>query len=463
MGKTSPPTQDKHMKQKVSTFLASSKFKWMQKIGAATIDQALFAGSNFLTNVLLGRWMEPDEYGAFVVAYAWFLLLLNFYDALLIEPMSLYGSGKYKDKLNGYLGMMYIGHAGITGVIALMLALGALGAFVFDSELMGMAILGTAVASPLILMRWLTRQPFYITGQPQKSVYGGIIYSVVLVSSIGLLQLTGSLNAFSGVIALGIASFISSMAMTIIFIKPEFKTGDADLTTKKIVADHWAYGLWSTSTRMLSWLAGNFGILFIPLVVGLEGTAALRATLNLTMPLFMINAAIISLLVPNFVRTFEREGKDGLDRRVRLIAMMATGFTVTYALAVILLGEWAINLIYDGKYNDFANLEFIIAIALLPIVTTVSQIFNAAMRAMNEVRYVFFMRIYPTIMVVVLDIIFVSAWGVIGVPVESVLTALMVLASYYWLYMRFLPAQVEKAKNNPEPDLDISEPIGETE
>lgn len=458
MGTTPPSTPpNKTMKQKLSTLLDSKRFKWVQKIGSATVDQALFAGSNFLTNVLLARWMEPDEYGAYVVAYTWFLLLLNFYDALLIEPMSLYGAGKYKDKLNGYLGMMYMGHLGITGVIALLLAIGAVGAFIFDSELMGMALLGTAIAAPLILLRWLCRQPFYIIGEPQKSVYGGIIYGVTLVSGIGMLQLLDSLTAFSGVIALGIASFIASMAVTVWFIKPTFKTGDPDLTRQKIVADHWAYGLWSTSTRMLSWLAGNFGVLFIPLVVGLEGTAALKATLNLTMPLFMVNAAIISLLVPNFVRAFERDGKAGLDRRVRLISMIATGFTVTYALGVILLGEWAIDLIYDGKYNDFAQLDFIIAIALLPVVTTVSQIFNAAMRAMNEVRYVFFMRIYPTILVVVLDIYMVSAWGVIGVPVESVLTALIVLISYYWLYMRYLPAQI-----NQSTDIESAEPIGET-
>ena len=36
----------------------------------ALADQALFAGSNFILNIVLARWLSPNDYGAFGVAFS---------------------------------------------------------------------------------------------------------------------------------------------------------------------------------------------------------------------------------------------------------------------------------------------------------------------------------------------------------------------------------------------------------
>jgi hypothetical protein len=40
---------------------------WAKKAGLAVLDQGLFTGSHFIINVLLARWLEPAQYGAFAV------------------------------------------------------------------------------------------------------------------------------------------------------------------------------------------------------------------------------------------------------------------------------------------------------------------------------------------------------------------------------------------------------------
>ena len=47
---------------------------WAIKGALAILDQALFAGTNFLVNILLGRWLTPAQYGAFAVVYSFFFL-----------------------------------------------------------------------------------------------------------------------------------------------------------------------------------------------------------------------------------------------------------------------------------------------------------------------------------------------------------------------------------------------------
>ena len=59
--------------------------------------------SLFLVNVLLARWLGPEDYGAFVVAYSWFLLPENFYEAILVErcrhrPARRLGGGRPVEK-----------------------------------------------------------------------------------------------------------------------------------------------------------------------------------------------------------------------------------------------------------------------------------------------------------------------------------------------------------------------------
>ena len=48
---------------------------WTTRGFWAIVDQALFALSNLLINVLLARWLSPREYGAFVTAYVVLVLV----------------------------------------------------------------------------------------------------------------------------------------------------------------------------------------------------------------------------------------------------------------------------------------------------------------------------------------------------------------------------------------------------
>ncbi|GIX47763.1 MAG: hypothetical protein KatS3mg131_1974 [Candidatus Tectimicrobiota bacterium] len=61
--------------------------RWARKGGLAVLDQGLFSGANFLVNILLARWLPPEEYGAFAVALSVFYLLAGFHTAVLTEPM----------------------------------------------------------------------------------------------------------------------------------------------------------------------------------------------------------------------------------------------------------------------------------------------------------------------------------------------------------------------------------------
>ena len=73
--------------------VASNAFSyWTTRGFWAIADQALFAISNLIVNVLLARWLTPREYGAFVTAYVVLILVSVAHGGLLIEELCMNSS-----------------------------------------------------------------------------------------------------------------------------------------------------------------------------------------------------------------------------------------------------------------------------------------------------------------------------------------------------------------------------------
>ena len=50
----------------------SNSFTWIHKSVLAVMDQGLVSGSNFLIGVLLARWLAPEQFGAYALAFSLF-------------------------------------------------------------------------------------------------------------------------------------------------------------------------------------------------------------------------------------------------------------------------------------------------------------------------------------------------------------------------------------------------------
>src|ERR1039457_1871962 len=96
---------------------------WVGKGSLVILDQGLISGSNFLIGILLARWLAPEAYGAYALAFSVFLFLSGFHNALLLEPMSVFGPASYRDQLRAYLGKLLQLNFLLTFGLALLLAL----------------------------------------------------------------------------------------------------------------------------------------------------------------------------------------------------------------------------------------------------------------------------------------------------------------------------------------------------
>lgn len=434
---------------------------WTRKIGGAVLDQAFFAGANFIINVLLARWLPIEEYGTFVVIYAGFLLAQNIYEAALIEPMNVFGAGKYSEVFRKYVGFLYYGHAVMSFVLALLIV--AAGAWIYqaDGEMAGNGVIAVGLMAPFILSRWLSRQPFYVMSKPHLSAFGGLMYFVITVAIIGLMQLGGMLTIAGALFAMGLGGLIATIVLTLFYIKPDFslKPVQDAISGRSVLRDHWRYGRWSAPARVLRWIPTQLNYLLFPLLVSVSISAALRATMNLVLPITMAISATMLIILPSFVRVYYAKGKEGLTERAKKVAVMYLLITGTYCLVLVVGGTFIIDILYDGRFNEYVSLPYLLTMGLIPIATGVNAVLDAALRAMEAVKQTFMAKIIPTILTVTVGVAMLAAFGLIGATLGMVLTESVMFILLFVIYRRY----EDKPPKTDTPDHEALEAAGAEE
>jgi O-antigen/teichoic acid export membrane protein len=338
--------------------------RWTVRGGLAVADQGLFSGTSFILNILLARWLSPEDYGAFAVAFSIFVLLSSIHTALLTEPMLVFGRGKYADQQNRYFAMLIYGHIGVTLLFGGLTTLGAFVAGGLISRSLQWSLIGLGIATPMILLLWLVRRTFYVRLQPASAAAGGILYMVVLVGSVLLLQSYGWLSNFSAYLVMGGVAFIVSVVFLAV-LRPQWAIVGSP-TPAMVADDHWKYGRWALALLIVNWMPWNLHILVLSLILPIREIAALRALYNVILPVIHVLIALAGISLPLFAERF-RNRPGERTQLVKLFASLSAGIAICYTAFLFLVGPKALEFVYKENYPDVYDLAPILAFAQIPL------------------------------------------------------------------------------------------------
>ena len=152
------------------------------------------------------------------------------------------------------------------------------------------------MASPFILFMWLMRRSFYVRSQPQWSATGGVLYLGLMFAGLYGLFSVQRLSVASCLIVMGGAGLVVGLWL-LTLLRPPSLLLESRPEPAMLWSDHWSYGRWATATAVFTWLPSGMAYLLLPAWTGLEGSAMLRATMNLVMPILHANVAISSSFI----------------------------------------------------------------------------------------------------------------------------------------------------------------------
>ena len=340
---------------------------WIQKGTLAVLDQGLISGSNFLISILLARWMSAAEYGAYALAFSIFLLFLVSYQALILEPMCVFGPAQYRECEPEYFGTLLRLHVVFTAVTVVIMLTSALAMWKLAMPLYLIGALhGVMLAAPCVLLFWLARRAFYLRLLPGGAVLGAVLYCVILMAGLWIFYRHVLLSPFTAFLLMGIGALAASFLL-LFRLKPPLRRNAASPPLALVAQDHWRYGKWALASAGVAWIPWNCTYILMGSFHGMAATAELKALLNLVLPMQQSFAAFSLLLIPYASRLAYDSGMSDVQRLSRRIACLFAAGAFAYWFLIIMFREQAIQLFYGGKYVNVVHLVPWVAIVSIMV------------------------------------------------------------------------------------------------
>lgn len=398
--------------------------KWGSKGFLSILDQGLFSGSNFLVNILLARWLTPEEYGAFAIAFSIYLLFAGISNSLTLEPMMIFGSTYFKEKIDNYLTKVFKSHIGLSlflGFIFLLVSF-------FTKNIVRETFISAAISLPFMLMVWFCRRTFYLKFKiDQAAIFSGI-YSIVLLAGIIILKQREILYPYSIYFVFIIASLISAIyykisntAIRLVLLN--------DIAYQEILMSHWNYGKWIVLASIASSISTLLYTPLLGLVSSLNEAAAFKAIQNLTSPFQQLMAASSLLTLPFLSNNAQILTRNNFNKKLAFMVMFFLFFSLSYSSILIIFGRAIINVLYSSEfYTDYYWL--IPAFSIVLILMAIIEPLTISCRAFEKPKIVLLSKIVSAITVLILGFVLVpdlKLQGIIICMITSIIFELLVI------------------------------------
>jgi len=321
---------------------------WMGKSSLAVIDEGLVSGSNFVLVIVLARWLGTRQYGAYALAFSVFLLLAGLYQAVLLEPMSVFGPLRRGADRRDYLGAVLWIHAGICTVCAL--ALGAAGFVLAAAQPDLAAVLrALAVALPSILLLWLARAACYLRYSPATAAAAALMYSCLLLGGLVVVNRSGLLSSPAVFLSMGGASLAVALCL-LAGARPRL-TG-MRREAARVWREHWTYSRWALCTAAVMWVPGNIFYVATGALAGMGATGSLRALLNIALPVTHSGTALVRLFQPYLSERQQQRGTPAIVPAVGLLSGLFAAGALAYALVFAVFHVRVFGWLYAGRFVE---------------------------------------------------------------------------------------------------------------
>lgn len=429
-------------KQEAGGSFLRNVVRWGSKGGLAILDQGLISGSNFLISILLARWLMPNQYGAYAVAFGIWIMLSLVYQSLVLEPMGVFGGSAFRSNLRGYVRSLVSIHVALSFVIcaALVICWAVAHRMGAGSATTG-ALAGIAFASPCLMLFNLARRSFYVELSPAPAAAGAFIYSAVVLAGLFLVSRRALLSPLTAFLLIGAGALVTGVVLMIALQRGLSGSGPAP-AVGEAWNRHWRYGRWALASCIAGWLPSYIYFPLLSSFTGMEQSGQLKALMNLTMPFEQMKGALLMLVLPFAARVMQRDGKAGarvLGTRLTLASMAGA---ILYWAVIIPLHKPVFHLLYSGRYMDVAYL--LPALALGQVFWSATFGPALALRAMESPSSVFVALAVATAASLVIGVPATWAYGLKGAIWGSNAADVLSLAALLFMFQRKLSAYGSK-------------------
>ncbi len=365
--------------------LGSYTFRKYTQANWILVDQALVSGANFVTTVLLARYMSIEEFGWFSFFWIELMFIRGLQSALIVAPMLSIGPKIPTKDTCAYFTGLFIQQIVIAIAACALTALGTQGAaWIFGDSI------GYEVVFPLatlVLMDQLQdffRRSFIAQRREKLAFINDCTnYLGRLLGLATVLQLWESSLLPYVLWSMAIASGVSATHGLCSMGSMEWSRH----LFKEVTARHWMFSKWLVASALFEVIVANVYSIVAGAVLGVTALGVIRASANVLGPAQVLQQALNNLLPVQASQRYARDGKDALKTYLLRSIVMGAGTTVVFATIACATPEFWLTLLYGEKYLGYEYMVYWQAI--IYIVASVLVSLRAGFRALECTRPLF--------------------------------------------------------------------------
>jgi O-antigen/teichoic acid export membrane protein len=359
----------------------------------ALADQAIVSATNFLTNMMLVRFMGLREFGIFALAWMFVLLVNSLQNALIIAPMMSIGPKQEEKDRPSYLGAVVFQELTLVFFcfVLVFVALRTSTRFFHHAELVELAA-PLAVSAFAYQMQDFVRRYFFTTRQSRRALADDVLSYLPQLPILFVLHRAALLTSATALWVIAGTSIVG-MVVGWFWVEPiQFHWK----WIKSISSRHWKVSRWLLGSSLLTWSSTNLFVLAAPIYYGPSAAGVLKASQNLMGATHVWFQGLENVVPVETARRLRQRGVPAMLAYARSILIKWGGLTVLFSAVMAVAPSFWLRLMYGpamGQYGYILRLY-----ALLYVILFIGAPLRACLQALEFTVPIFWSYLAMTVM-----------------------------------------------------------------
>ncbi len=350
----------------------------------ALADQTMVSGVNFLTGILLARYLGLAEFGRFTLAWMVVLFANSIQHAIIISPMMSIGPKQSDAEMPAYYGAVMV-HQVIFGVLVFTLVWAGVeaSAVLFPEWRVGGLGLPLAAAAIAFQIQDCLRRYFFTRGR------GGAAFANDAVRYLGQLAVlfwwfqVAPMDSTRTLWVIAAAAVAAAFYGAFLVERVEWSPAIHRSTTSR----HWRFSRWLTASALMQWTAGNLFIVAAGALLGASAVGALKAAQNLMGVTHILFQGLENIVPVRAAWHFQNGGGKALRAYLRSVSVFGGLATAAVATIAAVAPAFWLRLVFGGEYSAYGHL--LQWYALIYPLMFIGLPLSAGLRAVEHTRPIF--------------------------------------------------------------------------
>lgn len=384
------------------------------KTSWAFLDQALVSGTNFLSNILLAKYLGIEEFGVYVIIVLGMLLFTLIFQSLVTVPM-MNITPKVSLK-NEYLKVVKIQSVGFSLLLSLLAFLMINLSWIFNKnwDLSDYSLLITLLIF-VTLNQDFVRRYFYVKETPKLSFFSDILRNSLFLGGTTVLFLFYDITLRKTLLILTIANLLGVIPFYAIY-----KNLKVNVENFKVhFFRNWMFSKWLLASSIIQWVSDNTFMLGAGAFLGATAVGAQKAAQSLfgiTHIFFHALDNIVPLKIATYIKNNDRTSIVKYIVRLIFIGLLVVG---VFTLLFLVFKNTLFETIFNKDYLPYTYLLYYIAIFYISLALTNPIVY--LIKATENTKVLFLAQAIISMLFLGIVKLITDKYGVLAQPISSIL------------------------------------------